>query len=59
MSNPENDPAKNTQQFKAFAQRGDDEKQPQREGRVVFITAGIFAVVIVIGLIFLYIFVLS
>ncbi|GGK57406.1 hypothetical protein Ppa06_15640 [Planomonospora parontospora subsp. parontospora] len=47
MSDPQIDPAGNTQQFRAFAQRKDPEAAPQRRSPIVPIVAGVVVVLVI------------
>jgi hypothetical protein len=47
MSDPQIDPAGNTQQFRAFAQRNEPEAAKQRPSYVIPLAVGLVAIVIV------------
>ncbi|MET8139192.1 hypothetical protein ABZU32_02655 [Sphaerisporangium sp. NPDC005288] len=53
MSEPQIDPAGNTQQFKAFAQRQEPEAAAPQRSRLVPIVAAVAAVIVIAVVVFL------
>jgi hypothetical protein len=53
MARSEQDPAASTQQFRAFANRGESARQSRNTGLIITIVAGVIVVLAVIALLVL------